>query len=1619
MSRRILSILLGVMIAFTIITPFSVLAEGNTPTITVASVSDTAGATISIDVSIKNNPGILGATLKLTYDDGLTLIDVDSGEAFSALVMTEPGKLVSPCNFSWDGESTTAEDDGTILTLQFKINDSAVAGEEFEIKLESNGIQDVDIHDVDVKIENGNVTVVDYLPGDLNGDNKVNSGDIILLRRHVAGGYEQTINELACDVNNDGKKNSGDIILVRRYVAGGYDVVLKPSGPQCSHEMTETPYNAPDCTEAGNIRYWSCSKCKKLFNDVNGTTVISQNSTIISATGHTVVIDPAVEATYNSTGLTEGKHCSACGEVIVAQTIIPKLEKDEYAITYHIHNNDNYLESLVIDNPNPASYSKEDGLVLQDLIVKGYNFVGWFTAQTGGTQVTEIPVGATGTKVLYARWEKAEYTVQFDSDMSPQASFTYTTGQEMTLPKPVLDKYTFVGWSDKAGNIWDTIPAGTAQDLILYANWSSNRNKAVAKGTLEDPIICEDSKSGLILFTYEIGEIQNVPLFTTLNLQCANGIITTVSKTETEEISSTQATTIAQTISNATTNSASWTLENNWNNTTEVSQTYLDQTGQTREEAESLAKSESGTYNLSSSNGGSGSFTDTSTGAYSLSMNKGHSNTSTTESGQNFDLSVDAKFSSETSIGASIPIEIVNLDVGQKYGFEIGAGVDYGNYAKHTNTGTSSWSADESISRENSRTLTAEKNWNTSEGYSNSKSTSKNSTVANAVSKLISQEYGYGSSYAEGGSNSESQALATTDSKSDEYSSTITYHTSKITSTTKEFQSTGETIGSYRMVMAGTVHVFAVVGYDVAERTYFVYTYNVLDDKTEEYLDYSFDGTFNDYETSIIPFEIPHFVNDYVNTRIASTVGLQIDPDTGTIVNYIPDSDNPDTIVIIPSYISVDNGDETYTSVKVTGISEGLFKNNTDIKGVKLGNFITEIPDSAFEGCSSLEYVITPGVTKIGDNAFKGCTSLGEFTIPVDVTEVGANAFSGVTRINASASNADVAEAVASSGAKNIVLDISNSNMSNTALDVGEITYFELQGKNKSYSGLSVKSDATTTVINGVTFADCTNIPMELSSENVTLNRVSATTQGLALVMSSDSTNVKLNQNITLTSSLGKAVLCKDVSLSSLSASVVGKMTLSGDMLVAGDTVSGEKLITFNSGELKYITDDEFESYRSSCTVTFDANGGTLDTTSKTVAFNTAIGDMPTPTYGDYTFLGWYTEKNGGTEITEDTVITSAAGITAYAKWNNWDGTSTEPAYDPATKTYTITNGNELAWVYRVSREYISSGSNLPLDITFNGYKINLANDIYLNDVSNWRNWDTTEPTNEWESIMDFYGTLNGNGHYIYGMYKGCLIGRNYGTIKNLSLSKGYREGGAFAFKNYGILEYCYSSVPNAGLVWINYENGEIRFCGNTGDIVVENGEPGGIAWENYGTISYCYNKGDIEGECAGGIVYLNYTGGNITYCYNTGIISATERAGGIAGFQYEAEISYSHNSGTIYGGDNYTGGIVGDSRTSDLEYCYNSKGVYSDNANEAGGIVGRFYSSTGNYFINCITDSKYPAPVYAVFPEGGNNNLSGMYATDKNGLKGSVVNWSSSVWAVDSNINNGYPYLVELKDTY
>lgn len=89
------------------------------------------------------------------------------------------------------------------------------------------------------------------------------------------------------------------------------------------------------------------------------------------------------------------------------------------------------------------------------------------------------------------------------------------------------------------------------------------------------------------------------------------------------------------------------------------------------------------------------------------------------------------------------------------------------------------------------------------------------------------------------------------------------------------------------------------------------------------------------------------------------------------------------------------------------------------------------------------------------------------------------------------------------------------------------------------------------------------------------------------------------------------------------------------------------------TGNATYTAQWNANSY----TVTFDPNGGTVDTTSKSYRYGSSYSDMPTPTrLGDSTvtwsFAGWWTDAVGGTQITSSTSVT-ASNRTFYAHWSD------------------------------------------------------------------------------------------------------------------------------------------------------------------------------------------------------------------------------------------------------------------------------------------------------------------------------------------------------------------------------
>ena len=106
---------------------------------------------------------------------------------------------------------------------------------------------------------------------------------------------------------------------------GTTETTLPDTIIKAHHTMTKTDAKAATCTAEGNNAYYTCSVCGKVFKDDAGTQPTTVEDETLAKKAHTPVVDAAVAATCQKTGLTEGSHCSVCNEVLVAQKVVDKI----------------------------------------------------------------------------------------------------------------------------------------------------------------------------------------------------------------------------------------------------------------------------------------------------------------------------------------------------------------------------------------------------------------------------------------------------------------------------------------------------------------------------------------------------------------------------------------------------------------------------------------------------------------------------------------------------------------------------------------------------------------------------------------------------------------------------------------------------------------------------------------------------------------------------------------------------------------------------------------------------------------------------------------------------------------------------------------------------------------------------------------------------------------------------------------------------------------------------------------------------------------------------------------------------------------------------------------------
>ena len=176
--------------------------------------------------------------LDVSYNsEYLTLVSVTNGTVLNGATHDLSTLAKNPYTLSWADDTATENNtnNGTIVTLEFLVAEETPAGTALPIKVtydnDNAAIYDKDMEIIDFAVVNGNIEIKNYMIGDLNGDDKVNSFDRTILARYIAkwSGYSKdTFVYEAADVNGDGNVNAFDRTILARHVAKWSDYATLP-----------------------------------------------------------------------------------------------------------------------------------------------------------------------------------------------------------------------------------------------------------------------------------------------------------------------------------------------------------------------------------------------------------------------------------------------------------------------------------------------------------------------------------------------------------------------------------------------------------------------------------------------------------------------------------------------------------------------------------------------------------------------------------------------------------------------------------------------------------------------------------------------------------------------------------------------------------------------------------------------------------------------------------------------------------------------------------------------------------------------------------------------------------------------------------------------------------------------------------------------------------------------------------------------------------------------------------------------------------------------------------------------------------------------------------------------
>ena len=258
-------------------------------------------------------------------------------------------------------------------------------------------------------------------------------------------------------------------------------------------------------------------------------------------------------------------------------------------------------------------------------------------------------------------------------------------------------------------------------------------------------------------------------------------------------------------------------------------------------------------------------------------------------------------------------------------------------------------------------------------------------------------------------------------------------------------------------------------------------------------------------------------------------------------------------------------------------------------------------------------------------------------------------------------------------------------------------------------------------------------------------------------------------------------------------------------------------------------------------------------------------------------------------------------------------------------------------------------------------------------------------------------------------------------------------------------MSYCYNSatinsVNRAGgicglagaTIKLSCNEGNIS-CYNSGNNIGPGGIVAGCHEGSMKRLYKCVNQGKIVGfDNSGGILSLTSgTGGEtIQECVNLGEVLSLKYSAGLMTTKYRPNIIDSYNYGIIRGCE-VAGGLFAFSNYQDGSSIRNSFNIgdVRGNAN-IGSLIGFMSSVT---ITNCYYLKGTAVDGSGVKQNGVGNATQGQVTLDAEQIIGvdsveqfkdinfiqNTLGWDMSIWGLDPNINDGFPYLLDLVDFF